>query len=56
VLTQGGVLAGPAAREAAAAEIMPRVRGSYPARLEIGEDLMKLVIGERVEVHMFRAR
>jgi ribonuclease Z len=56
VLTHVGVIAGPAARESAAAEIVPRVRSAYTGPLEMGEDLMKLVIGERVEVHKSAAR
>ena len=35
-------------------ELVPRTRTAYGGRVEVGEDLMTIVVGERVEVQRFR--
>jgi ribonuclease Z len=53
VYTHVGLLAGPGAVAPLAADLFPRTRSTYGGRLEIGEDLMTIVIGDQVDVHRF---
>jgi ribonuclease Z len=32
------------------AELLPRTRSTYAGPVEVGEDLMSIIIGERIEV------
>ena len=53
VYTHVGLLAGPGAVAPVAADLIPRTRSTYTGPLEIGEDLMTIVIRDRVDVHRF---
>jgi ribonuclease Z len=53
VYTHVSLLAGPAARDALEAELLPRTRSTYVGSVEVGEDLMTIVIGERIDVRRF---
>lgn len=35
-------------------ELVPRTRTTYAGRLEVGEDLMKIVVGEQIQVRRFQ--
>jgi ribonuclease Z len=48
-----GLIAAPAARASLAAEIIPRTRSTYAGPVEVGEDLMTIIVGDRVEVRRF---
>ena len=50
VYTHVSLLGGPAGREILARELLPRTRSTYAGAVEIGEDLMTIVVGEKVEV------
>ena len=50
VYTHVSLVAGPAGQARLAAEILPRTRATYAGAVEVGEDLMTIVIGDRVEV------
>ena len=53
VYTHVSLLAGPAARAALANEILPRTRSTYAGPVIVGEDLMTVVVDERVDVRPF---
>ena len=53
VYTHVSVVAGPAARGAVMSEIIPRTSSTYGGAVELGEDLMSIVIGDRVVVQRF---
>jgi ribonuclease Z len=53
VYTHVGLLAGPGAAAPLAADLIPRTRSTYTGPVKIGEDLMTIVIGDRVDVHRF---
>jgi ribonuclease Z len=53
VYTHVSLLAGPVARAALAAELLPRTRSTYAGPVEVGEDLMTVIIADRVEVRPF---
>jgi ribonuclease Z len=55
VYTHVGLVGGPAARAALAAELIPRTRSTYAGPVEVGEDLMTLIIGDRVDARRFTA-
>jgi ribonuclease Z len=53
VYTHVSVVAGPAARAGVMGEIITRTRATYAGPLELGEDLMSIVIGDQVIVQRF---
>jgi ribonuclease Z len=53
VYTHIGLVGGPTARAALAAELIPRTRSTYAGPVEVGEDLMTIIIGDRVDVRRF---
>ena len=53
VYTHVSLLAGPIARSVLSEEILPRTRSTYAGAVEVGEDLMTIVIGDRVDVRRF---
>src|SRR5262245_37396939 len=55
VYTHVSLVGGPAGRQILAAAIIPLTRSTYAGRVEVGEDLMMFVIGERVEVRLYTA-
>ena len=50
VYTHVGLVGGPAGRAVLAGELVPRTRSTYAGPLEVGEDLMTIVIDDRVSV------
>lgn len=55
VYTHVSLLAGAVARAALAAELLPRTRSTYAGPVQVGEDLMTIVIDERIDVRPFSA-
>jgi ribonuclease Z len=55
IYTHISLLAGPVARVALEEEILPRTRSTYAGLVEVGEDLMTVIIGDQVEVHRLSA-
>jgi len=55
VYTHVGLVGGPAARATMAADLIPRTRSTYAGRVEVGEDLMTIIIGDRMDVRRFNA-
>src|SRR5678816_3243713 len=56
IYTHVSLLAGPIAKPALAAELIPRTRSTYAGPVEVGEDLMTIIIGERVDVRRYSPR
>jgi hypothetical protein len=50
------LVAGPAAQARLTAALIPRTRTTYAGAVEVGEDLMTIVVGDRVEVRRFTPR
>jgi ribonuclease Z len=55
VYTHVSLVGGPAGRQILAADLIPRTRSTYDGRVEVGEDLMTIIIGDRVDVSRFTA-
>ena len=53
VYTHVSLVGGPAGREILARELLPRTRSTYSGAVEVGEDLMTILIGDQVEVRRF---
>ena len=53
VYTHVSLVAGPAGKESLAGELLPRTRSTYAGAVEVGEDLMTIIIGDQVEVRRF---
>jgi ribonuclease Z len=48
-----GLLAGPAGRARLSDALIPRTRATYAGRVEVGEDLMTVTVGDSVQVRRF---
>ena len=55
VYTHVSLVAGPVAQGRVAAELIPRTRSTYAGPVDVGEDLMTIIIGDRVDVRRFTA-
>jgi ribonuclease Z len=55
VYTHVSLVAGPVGQARLAAELIPRTRSNYAGPVEVGEDLMTILIGDRVDVRRFTA-